>query len=286
MKLGVLVSGDLGFTVLKSIVNSYKIIFVFTDKNSNVISNYCNHKNIPCFVGNPRNNKSSSFVSNKNIDILISINYLFIINNNLINHPKILAFNIHGSLLPKYRGRTPHVWAIINGEKKTGITAHVIDNTCDTGDIIYQEEIIIKKSYIGADILKIFELRYPKITLKVLRDISKNSINRLKQNEKKASYFPKRSPEDGKINLNLKSKRIYDWVRAQSFPYPGSFMFYKANKIIIDQVKIINIKYDKGLKNGTIINVNPLMIKVEDGVLELSKIRNYSKAFQKNTIFT
>ncbi len=285
MKLGVLVSGKLGLTVLKSIINSFEIIFVFTDKNSNYISNFCDRKNIPCFIGNPRNNKSSSFIFNKSIDVLVSVNYLFIIKKNLICHPKILAFNIHGSLLPKYRGRTPHVWAIINGEKKTGITAHIIDNTCDTGDIIYQEEITIKKSYTGADILKIFELRYPYITLKVLNDISKNSINRLKQDEKKASYFPKRSPHDGKINLNMKSKKIYDWVRAQSFPYPGSFVIYKSNKIIIDQVKVLSIKFDKKLRNGTIININPLRIKVQDGILELTKLRNPNESFKINTIF-
>ena len=76
--------------------------------------------------------------------------YLFLIEKDIILHPRFLTFNIHGSLLPKYRGRAPHIWAIINNEKETGITAHVIDEKCDSGDIISQikikiEEILVDK---------------------------------------------------------------------------------------------------------------------------------------------
>ena len=284
MKLGLLVSGNLGFTVLKLIDNLYDIIFVMTNKNSVQILDYCSNKKISYFVGNPRNNKSRSFIQNKDIDVLMSVNYLFLIDEALINHPKILAFNIHGSLLPKYRGRTPHVWAIINGEIETGITAHLIDKECDTGDIIYQEKILISNKETGADILNKFNIRYPKIIINILENINNDNINRIKQNNNSSSYFPKRTPDDGKINLNLNSKQIYNWVRAQSFPYPGAYIFYKSKKVIIDQVKIVDTFFDKNLVNGTITRTNPLMIKVKDGVLEISKIRNFQNIFKKNSI--
>ena len=63
--------------------------------------------------------------------LFFSINYLYLIDENLIKYPNKFSINIHGSLLPKYRGRTPHVWSIINGETKTGITVHLIENECD-----------------------------------------------------------------------------------------------------------------------------------------------------------
>ena len=79
------------------------------------------------------------FIKNINI-IFVSINYLFIINNDIIKHADLMSINVHGSLLPKYRGRTPHVWAIINGERRAGITIHKIEEGCDTGPIIKQKK--------------------------------------------------------------------------------------------------------------------------------------------------
>lgn len=286
MKLGLLVSGDLGYAVLSLLKTQNAIVFVMTDKNSVLIKAYCINENIPCFIGNPRNEKSVSFIKNKYIDILMSVNYLFLIDENLINHPNILAFNIHGSLLPKYRGRTPHVWAIINGETYTGITAHLIDKDCDSGDIIYQEKIPISSDNTGGDILNIFKYRYPQIVIKILKDISSGNIIAKKQDENDSSYFPKRSPNDGRIDLSLDSKNIYNWVRAQSFPYPGAYLFYDSNRVIVDQVKIIDVDYDKSLKNGTVISVDPLLIKLKDGVIELAVLRDNKCTFKKNSILT
>src|SRR5690606_22569809 len=134
-----------------------------TDSGSANISNWCEEKQVPCFVGNPRNGKASTFFSKYPVDVLLSVNYLFIIERDLIQHPKKYAFNMHGSLLPKYRGRTPHVWAIINGETQTGVTLHVIDEGCDTGDIVIQEKVKIEHNDTGADILSKFEVLYPLI---------------------------------------------------------------------------------------------------------------------------
>lgn len=285
MRLGLLVSGALGYTVLKILDKLYDIIYVMTNKKSIQIVRYCLQNNIPYFVGNPRNNYSTYFIQDKAIDVLISVNYLFLIDENLINHPKILAFNIHGSMLPKYRGRTPHVWAIINGENETGITAHLIDKECDTGDIIYQEIIQISNNDTGADLLNKFVQKYPNIILKILNDINNNNIFKVKQNHKISSYYPKRTPDDGKIDLSLGSKQIYNWVRAQSFPYPGAYLFYKSKKIIIDQIILKDSVFDKKINNGTIINLHPLKVKVSDGIIEISKIRNYQDIFKINTMF-
>ena len=113
MKIGVLASGNLGLDVLGKINSDYDISFVFTDNSSNDILKLCKENKIPFFVGNPRNGIGYNFIKNICVDIIVSVNYLFLIEKDIIQHSRLITFNIHGSLLPKYRGRTPHVWAII-----------------------------------------------------------------------------------------------------------------------------------------------------------------------------
>ena len=119
MKIGILASGNLGFTTIQLLLKNYPIEFILTDSLSASIIQFAEKNRIPLFKGNPRNGKTKEFLKKHICDVIISINYLFIIESDIINHPKLFAFNIHGSLLPKYRGRTPHVWSIINNETVT-----------------------------------------------------------------------------------------------------------------------------------------------------------------------
>ena len=95
---------------------------MFTDTRSKEIVNFCIKNYIPYFIGNPRNDKAVDFIKKFPTDVILSINYLFIINSDLIKLPRKYAINFHGSLLPKYRGRTPHIWSIINNEKETNVS--------------------------------------------------------------------------------------------------------------------------------------------------------------------
>lgn len=218
MNLGILVSGNLGFIVLNKLIQNYNIQFVLTDSKSIAIIDFCIQNGIKHFIGNPRNGRAIKFCSQNKIDILISVNYLFIIEKDLIELPTRFAFNIHGSLLPKYRGRTPHVWSIINNETKTGITAHLIDEGCDTGDIIEQIEIEIDINDTGGDILDKFNDNYIPLIEKVLTKANSNTLTFIKQNDEFATFFGKRTSEDGKIDWNWQKERIFNWVRAQAYP--------------------------------------------------------------------
>ncbi len=280
LTLGILASGGLGYETLVKIANIHTIKFVFTDSKSDDIIAFCNQKEIPIFKGNPRKGKAYAFIKNRQVDVIISINYLFLIEKDIIKHPKQLIFNIHGSLLPKYRGRTPHVWAIINGENKAGITAHKIEEGCDTGDIIEQIEVPITKENTGADILKKYNELYFPLIEKVLKKLQNKTITFTAQNEKEATYFGKRTPKDGQIDWNWTSLQIKNWIRAQANPYPGAFTFYATKKVIIDKVSII--KQEKPLyKNGTIIAVKPkVKVAVCDGIIQLELIRDNLSIFE------
>ena len=278
MKLAVLVSGGLGYDTLKKVHQNYTISCVFTDGKSEIIIKYCEENNLPYFKGNPRGGLGYAFIKPMTVDVLVSINYLFLIEDDIINHPKKIAFNLHGSLLPKYRGRTPHVWAIINNEEKTGITAHQINIGCDTGAIISQVEIPIGKQDTGAVILEKYKDCYYPLVKKVLGQIELNELRLKKQEESEATYFGKRSPKDGGINWNWSKERIYNWVRAQASPYPGAFSYYKEDKVIIDKVSFSSHGYHFEDCNGEIIAISPkVLIKTPNGIIALESIRTEKK---------
>lgn len=272
MKIGLLISGGLGLTVFKMLITEYKINFVLCDRMSESIIDFSKKNNIPYYAGNPRNGKAISVLGHLECDIIVSVNYLFIVEKDIINLPKKFAVNFHGSLLPKYRGRTPHVWAIINNEKHTGITSHIIDENCDTGDIISQLNVTIEPYETGADILLKFNELYPKFVLDTLKSIESNSFSLKKQNNEIASYFGKRTKEDGQINWSWQKERIYNWVRAQSKPYPGAFSYLNNYKIIIHKVTYSDFGFNYDIENGTILSLeNSLpIIKTPNGCLQIT----------------
>jgi methionyl-tRNA formyltransferase len=274
---GILVSGNLGLKCLDFVNNYSDVSFVLTDKRSVEIIEYCKNKNIPHFIGNPRKGNGHDFIKTFSIDFILSINYLFIIDSTLINFPRKYAINFHGSLLPKYRGRTPHVWSIINNEKETGITAHIITEECDKGDIIYQEKIRILPDTTGGNLLEQYINIYPLIIEKVINMIENNQVILIEQDETKATYFGKRTPEDGEINWNWQKERIYNWVRAQCRPYPGAFTFYNNTKIIVHEIEYSEIGYDFVQENGTILQGGSQpIVKTPNGAVRLVTIETES----------
>lgn len=178
------------------------------------------------------------------------------IEEDLISYPRICAVNIHGSLLPKYRGRTPYVWAIINGEKKTGITAHLITSECDKGAIVAQKEIPILDSDTGGSILGKYKDAYPILIDEVIEKImSENLADCLtEQDELKATYYPKCTPDDGEIDWNWQKERIHNWVRALAPPeYPGAFFFDNDKKVVVKKIEFSDLGFSQNTANGEIL---------------------------------
>jgi len=280
MKVGLLVSVGLGLDTLVKVNESYQVSCVFTDRNSLEIISFCETNQLPIFIGNPRGSKGFRFAKNHEIEVLVSVNYLFLIEDDLIDYPSITTFNLHGSLLPKYRGRTPHVWAIINNEKETGITAHQINKGCDTGGIIEQLKITINPEDTGADILEKYKKNYFPLVKRVLDKIESDNLVVTEQNNGEATYFGKRTPDDGEINWDWTKERINNWIRAQASPYPGAFFHYKNEKVIIDKIKYSSFGYDYADENGKILATSPkVLIKTPNGAISLEIIRNKENTF-------
>lgn len=272
--------GKLGTNCLRELIkNNYEICCVMThrEQNEESIDTFCEKNSLSYYYSDLRidlktKEKIKEVLLQEKIDYLVSVNYRYIIEDEIFNLVKI-PLNIHGSLLPKYRGRTPHVWSIINGEKKSGITCHLIESTVDTGDIILQKEIDIKEDYTGNDLLIEMQKEYPKILIESLIKVeSKEQL--IKQNPKEATYYGKRIPEMGYINFYSSYEEINNFVRAQAFPYPGAY-FYLVNgkKIIIDKIEIANgIRMDIGI--GKIVEIDgSYFVRCKDSVIKLTKYR-------------
>lgn len=274
MNYCICVSGALGLTVLQRLVASpITIKCVLTDRHSDGIIEYCEQQNIPVFAGNPRNGKAVNWLGEQRIEFenLLSINYLFILEPDVLNKATGYAVNFHGSLLPKYRGRTPHVWAIINGEKETGVTAHLMNANCDDGDIVRQVVVPIDEEDTGAIILEKYKALYPDLVLQVVKDIESGNVSCHKQDISKATYFGKRSPGDGEIIWSWQKERIRNWVRAQANPYPGAFTFLNDDKIIINKIEYSDLGFQDTMDNGLVVAVidGTPYVKTQNGVVKL-----------------
>lgn len=288
MKIGILASGGLGLTVLKECREFLSPVFIATDKKSNAIIEYARENLIPLFIGNPREGELKNFLDNQDkLSVIFSINYLYLIENDIISRVDYII-NFHGSLLPKYRGRTPHVWAIINNETLTGITAHLIDENCDTGAILLQKKIEIKTEDTGGDLLIKFEKSYPEMISEILLRHENGNLDNYKidQDNSKATYFGKRTFTDGQIDWNWEKERIYNWIRAQAAPYPGAFTYLNGKKIIIDKIAFSDLGFNYDMPNGLILDdKNRIVVKTPNGTVELIAVRENRKLCKKDKIF-
>lgn len=274
MKYCICASGNLGLIVLKQLVEKgIDIACVFTNKHSDEIVDYAEEVGLKAFVGNPREGKGLAWIKENGVefDNILSINYLFILEGDILRQAKNAAVNFHGSLLPRYRGRTPHVWAIINGEKEAGITAHLMNEECDDGDIVKQLVVPIEYEDTGADVLAKYNAIYPGLVMSVVEDLEAGELKHTKQDVTKATYFGKRTPEDGEINWDWQKERIRNWVRAQANPYPGAFTFINGHKIIINKVTFVDKGFIDTMSNGLVVDIenNTPFIKTQNGVIAL-----------------
>lgn len=233
----------------------------------------CKRNKIPVAV--PKNvNEHYDEIKKLSPDLIFTIGFKQIIGKSLIELPKFGCINLHGSLLPRYRGRCPVNWALINGEKYSGVTAHYIEKDVDVGDIVAQRKVKINhKDDIRTLSEKIYEI-YPPIVLEVINNFGSGKINRKKQDETKASYFEKREPKDGKIDWNKRPLELYNFVRALTKPYPGAFSFLNKNRVNICKIRPFRGKeFSSTSKRGTIIKTenSGIFVKVKDGIVVLEK---------------
>jgi methionyl-tRNA formyltransferase len=166
-------------------------------------------------------------------DLMLSFYYRRLLCPALLAIPRLGAINLHGSLLPAYRGRAPVNWVLVRGETHTGVTLHYMVPQADAGDIIAQREVRIAFEDTA---LTLFE-KLTRAAVELLRAtfplIKAGSAPRTPQDPARATYFGVRTPDDGRIAWDRPALEIYNLVRAVTTPYPGAFTSWRGEKLYV-----------------------------------------------------
>jgi len=164
-------------------------------------------------------------------DFLFSFYYRLMLGAPLLAIPGKGAFNVHGSLLPKYRGRVPVNWAIIHGETETGATLHEMVEKPDAGRIVDQEAVAILPDDLAVDVFGRVTEAAERVLRRSLPKLADGSAVLRAQDLSKGGYFGGRRPEDGRIDWSASAKRVHDLVRAVAPPYPGAFTEVEGTRL-------------------------------------------------------
>jgi methionyl-tRNA formyltransferase len=205
-----------------------------------------------------------------NPDLIFSFYYRNMIKEEILKIPRLGAFNMHGSLLPKYRGRVPVNWAVLNGERETGATLHVMVKKPDAGDIVDQEAVPIKQDDTAY-------LVFGKVTTAARRVLERRidallagTAPRRPQDESQASYFGARKPENGHIRWSGTAASIYDLIRAVTHPYPGAFTTIGGRQLFIWWARLLA---GGGGAPGRVLSTSPLRVATGSGTLEILRLQ-------------
>ena len=182
---------------------------------------------------NVSHKKWDDFWQNTDVDLMFMVSWRYLVPSRIYEQAKIGAYVFHDSLLPKYRGFAPTVWAMINGESETGVTLFEVVDEVDAGDIIDQQSVPIGETDTIADVVeKVTQTYLDLITINLPQFIDGN-IQPKPQNHDEATFTCKWTPADSGIDWTQSSQSIYNLIRATARPYPGAYCYLDGKKLTI-----------------------------------------------------
>ncbi|MFJ2682918.1 bifunctional UDP-4-amino-4-deoxy-L-arabinose formyltransferase/UDP-glucuronic acid oxidase ArnA [Pseudomonas sp. NPDC087342] len=273
---------DIGCAGIDALLGAgYEIAAVFThadDPKENAfygsVAQLCATKGIPVHAPEDANHPLwIERISKLNPDYIFSFYYRNLLSEPLLATASKGAFNLHGSLLPLYRGRAPANWVLVNGETETGVTLHRMVKRADAGAILAQQRVGIERS----DTALSLHAKLRDAASSLLRDtlpaLLQGKVSETPQDESKASVFGRRTPADGKLVWKKPAEELFNLVRAVTQPYPGAFCDVGEHKLIVWGAQVA--KGNEGQAPGRVISVDPLRIACgEDSLVITAGQRN------------
>ena len=171
-------------------------------------------------------------------DYIFSFYYRHLISTAILDTARIASLNMHGSLLPKYRGRAPVNWAILHGETETGASLHIMEAKPDAGDIVGQVAVPIDPDEDATAVFAKVSNAAIKVMQASLPELLQGRVPRTPNVLANGSYFGGRKPEDGRIHWNQSAKQVHDLIRAVAPPYPGAFTDWQGARMVIAKSKL------------------------------------------------
>ena len=269
---------NMGCRALKVLMElGVKVPAVFTHRDSETenvwfssLADLAREHDIPCYFPEDVNQeKWLDLIRSLKPDIVLSCYFRQMIKQDILDAPRLAAVNLHGSLLPKYRGRCPVNWQLVFGEKKSGVTLHHMVVKADAGDIVGQKEVDVGPRDTALTLFGKLEDAADDVLRTYIPRLLDGTAPRIKQDHSQATYFGGRRPEDGRIDWNREAGEIYNLIRAVTWPYPGAFAFLGGNKIYIWDAQPLP-DADSGLPAGTVENSGGnVLVQTGKGLLKI-----------------
>lgn len=246
------------------------------------IKQFAVDNNIKVFT--PENLKDENLVKDLkelNPDLFVVVAFR-ILPRNIFTIPKFGSFNLHGSLLPKYRGAAPIQWALINGDIETGLTTFFLEDKVDTGNIILSENVKIEESDNFETLHDKMSLLGAELTLRTVNLIEQNKVELQKQDDKIATPAPKITKEICEINWNKSAYQIHNLVRGLS-PFPGAFFYHNEKLYKVYSTKVLQ---NSNLKIREISQTkNEIFIGTSENAIQILEIQTEGRKRMKTEEF-
>ena len=242
MRVLVFAYHNIGYECLKVLIHwNEEIVGVVThedDPNEEIwfqsVAELARRNGLSVFTpDNPNTAEFINLLRRLNPELILSFYYRKLLSNEILRVPRLGGLNLHGSLLPRYRGRAPVNWVLVDGQTETGVTLHYMVEKADAGDIVTQKKVPI-------DIDDTALSLYGKLTnaaVELLKEtyplLKEGKAPRIPQDPRLASKFGGRRPEDGRINWDSSALSAYNLIRAVTHPYPGAFTVLHGKKLYI-----------------------------------------------------
>lgn len=230
-------------------------------------------RNVPVFAPESVNTPEwRERIADMKPDLILSVYYRHMIGTKILAVPPLGAWNMHGSLLPKYRGRAPINWAVLHGESRIGMTLHRMVKSADAGAIVDQEGVEIAPRDTAEQAFRKVLPCARQVLARQIDALLAGTAKETPQNDAEATYFTGRKPEDGRVNWTQTSRQIFNLIRAVTDPYPGAFVDVAGARLMVwwaepDSPATVG----RGGAPGEILSIEPLVVATGDGALELTR---------------
>ncbi len=290
MKVVVFAYHNIGCTGLRALqAAGFDIAAVFTHKDDpgeqrffSSVAEWCAEQDLPVFAPEEVNHPLwIERIREIKPDLIFSFYYRDLLSQELLDIPAMGAYNLHGSLLPRYRGRAPANWVLVKGEKETGVTLHQMTSRPDAGAIVAQLKVMIANDETALSLHNKLDQAAAHLLQDILPRFLTRQIPLTPQDENQASYFGRRTAADGQLFWQRPAQELDCLIRAVTRPYPGAFTYAGDRKLTIWQAIVVNENAHQA--PGTILALEPLRIACGEGALEIVAGQSESGLFVRGS---
>ena len=290
MKVVVFAYHNIGCTGLRALqAAGFDIAAVFTHKDDpgeqrffSSVAEWCAEQDLPVFAPEEVNHPLwIERIREIKPDLIFSFYYRDLLSQELLDIPAMGAYNLHGSLLPRYRGRAPANWVLVKGEKETGVTLHQMTCRPDAGAIVAQLKVMIANDETALSLHNKLDQAAAHLLQDILPRFLTRQIPLTPQDENQASYFGRRTAADGQLFWQRPAQELDCLIRAVTRPYPGAFTYAGDRKLTIWQAIVVNENAHQA--PGTILALEPLRIACGEGALEIVAGQSESGLFVRGS---